>query len=99
MVAKAENHPPVRANGHAVETLQFALQRVQTETRQVHVSDCPGCIEPRQNVAQLADMLGNNPTLIVVFMKAFQSLVAYRPTILSVMRYVTDVYRFTSDPC
>jgi hypothetical protein len=66
---------------------------VQTETRQVHVSDCPGCIEPRQNVAQLADMLGNNPTLIVVFMKAFSPLWRIDRTILSVMRYVTDVYR------
>jgi hypothetical protein len=99
MVAKAENHPPVRANGHAVETLQFALQRVQTETWQVHVSDRPGCIEPRQNVAQLADMLGNNPTLIVVFMKAFQSLVAYRPDRPECNALRNGCLSVTSDPC
>jgi hypothetical protein len=52
---------------------------MQTETRHVHVSGSPGGIEPRRNVAQFDDVLENNASWIVVFIKASQSPVTDRP--------------------
>lgn len=47
------------------------------------IGDCPGCIEPLQNVAQLLNMLGHDAARFVVFVQALQSLVAVEWTILA----------------
>src|SRR5216684_3384788 len=78
-VCKMENHSPVRSNGHGVKTLQLALERMQPETRQVHICDGLRRVEPGENIAQLHHMLGQHAARVVVFVKAFQSLVADRP--------------------
>jgi hypothetical protein len=38
-----------------------------------------GRVEPRQNVAELPGVFGKNAARVVVFMKALQTLMAYRP--------------------
>jgi len=43
-----------------------------------HILHRPGRVEPRQNIAKLLNMLGHHAAWVVVFVKAFQSLVAYR---------------------
>ncbi len=75
-VRKMENHSPVRANRHGIKPLQFALERMQTETQQIHISDGLGRIEPGENIAQLNNVLGQHAARVIVFVKALQSLVA-----------------------
>jgi hypothetical protein len=52
---------------------------MQSETGHIHIGHRPGRVEPRQNIAQLSDVFRIHTTRVVIFMKAFHSLVAYRP--------------------
>src|ERR1700722_19842152 len=42
ILGKAEDHAPIGANGHAIETLQLAFERMQPKTRQIHICHRPG---------------------------------------------------------
>src|ERR1035438_8912552 len=49
-------------------------------------------VEPRENIAELVGVFGNDATRVVVFVKAFQPLMAYRPYHpRAVTRYITQV--------
>jgi hypothetical protein len=52
---------------------------MQPETGHIHVGHCEGRIEPRENIAQLNNVFSDHAARAVVFVKAFQSLVADRP--------------------
>jgi hypothetical protein len=52
---------------------------MQPETGHIHVGRSAGRVEPRQNVAELPGVFGKDAARVVVFMKAFQTLMAYRP--------------------
>ena len=54
------------------------LKRMQ-EAWHIHISHDPGRVEPGENIAERPGVFGKNATRVVVFMKAFQPLVAYRP--------------------
>ena len=47
------------------------------EAWHIHISHDPGRVEPGENIAERPGVFGKNATRVVVFMKAFQSLVAY----------------------
>jgi hypothetical protein len=49
---------------------------MEAKARHVHIGDGPRRIEPRENVAQLFNMLCHYASRVVVFVKALQSLVA-----------------------
>ena len=49
------------------------------ETGHIHVGHDAGRIEPRENIAKLNGVFGKNTSRVVIFMKALQPLVAYRP--------------------
>ncbi len=51
---------------------------MQPETGHIHIGHDAGRIQPRENIAELRDVFGKNAARVVVFMKAFQPLVAYR---------------------
>ena len=76
---KTENDPPIRANCHGPKTLHLAFERMQSETRNIHIRDGLRGVEPRKDIAQLNNMFGDDAARVVIFMKTFQSLVAYRP--------------------
>lgn len=78
MTGKAENHPPVCANRHGPTTFHFALERMQPETRYIHVGHNPGRVETRENVTQFNDVFGDHAARIVIFVETFQPLVTYR---------------------
>jgi len=61
------------------KTFEPAFERVQPETGHIHVGHDAGRIEPRENIAKLNGMFGKNTPRVVIFMKALQPLVAYRP--------------------
>jgi hypothetical protein len=56
---------------------------MQPQTGHVHIGHDAGRVEPREYIAELAGVLGENTARVVVFMKALQPLVAYRPNQLS----------------
>ncbi len=70
-LVQTEYDSPIGANGHSIKAFQFALQRVKPEPRQIHINSSAGCIQPRQNVAQLVDMIGVNATWIIVLIQTF----------------------------
>ena len=89
---KAKDHPPVGANRSI--TLVPAFKRVQPEPRHVQIRNRTGSIQTREDVKQLLVVLPHHATRVVVFVKAFQPLMADRPDHApTVMRYVTHVNR------
>src|SRR3990172_1891048 len=78
VIGKAEHHSPVGANRDRPESFPVALERMEPESRQVHILNLPGSVEPRENVSQLLRVLREHPTWVVVLVKASQSLVTKR---------------------
>jgi hypothetical protein len=76
---KAENHPPVRAHRYRPKPRELAFERMQPETRHIHIGHDAGGVEPRENVSERAGVLRENAARVVVFIKTFQPLVSYRP--------------------
>jgi hypothetical protein len=79
VAVKAENHPPVGPNGHGPKTFHLAFERMQPESRQIHVVNGSSGVKRRQDIPQLADMFRVYAAWVVLFEKAFQSLVADCP--------------------
>jgi hypothetical protein len=52
-LGEAENHTPVGTNRYRPKAFQLALERMQPEARQVHISDRTCSIKARENVPQL----------------------------------------------
>jgi hypothetical protein len=75
---KAKNYPPVCTDGYGSKPLVLAFKPVQPETGHIHISHDAGRVEPRENIAELPGVFGKNAAPVVLFMKALQSLVAYR---------------------
>ena len=44
---------------------------MQPEPRHIHIGRGPGCVKPRENVAQINDVFGNDAPRIVLSIKAF----------------------------
>jgi len=73
---KAENHAPVGAHCNGPKALLLAFERMQPESRQVHVVNRGSCVKRRQNITQFARMFRVNSAWVVLLKKPFQSLVA-----------------------
>ncbi len=56
-VHKAKGHAPVSRNPNRPMAFQFAFERMQPESRQVHVVRFRAVVQERKNVAQADDML------------------------------------------
>jgi hypothetical protein len=52
---------------------------MKPETRQIHVGNRASSIKPRENVTQLLRVFPVHAARVVLLVKAFQPLVAYRP--------------------
>jgi hypothetical protein len=78
-IDKAENHALVCTNCYCPKALVVAFEWMQPETWQIHIGHRSSRVEPRQNIAQLNDVLCDNAARVVLFMKTFQTLVPYRP--------------------
>jgi hypothetical protein len=51
---------------------------MQPQAGHIHIGHGPGRVEPCENIAELLNMLDHHAARVVVFVKAFQPLVAYR---------------------
>jgi hypothetical protein len=89
---KAQSHTPIRADSHGPVPLQLTFERMQFESRQVHVRDRAGRIKSNQDVSELHAVFGQYAARVIVIKKAIEPLVAEALDHLRiVMRYVTDV--------
>jgi hypothetical protein len=79
VAVKAENHPPVGPNGHGPKTSHLAFERMQPESRQIHMGNGWGGMKRCQNIPQLAHMFRVYAARVVLLKKPFQSLVADCP--------------------
>lgn len=93
-IFKAENHPPVGPHRYRPKPSQGPLERVQFETRHVQIGNAARRIKPRQNIAELHNMLGNHAARVIAFVKASPPFMANRlDQSRTVTRYVTEVKR------
>lgn len=78
-VIETENHSPVSAYGNSPEASHLALERMQSETRQVHVGNSGSRVKRRKNIPQLADMFRIYTARVVLLEEAFQPLMTNAP--------------------
>ena len=76
---ESEDHPPVRAYGHRMESVQPALQRMQPPARRIHVGWPASAIQRRQDQAQPGCVARLDPGAEAVQEKSLQALVAEAP--------------------
>lgn len=76
---KAEDDSPVCPDGHGPKAFELAFERMEPETGKVHIRDDSRSVEPHQNIAQFLGVLARDTALVVIFIKAFEALVADRP--------------------
>jgi hypothetical protein len=79
---EAKDHSSVCPNCHRPKTFHLAFQRMQPESRQVHVSNRRGSMKRCQNIPQLFGVFRVYAAWVALFKKPFQSLVAdclYQP--------------------
>ncbi|MGH9433723.1 MAG: hypothetical protein ACRD3T_19515 [Terriglobia bacterium] len=69
-LGKTENHPPVSPDGHGPKAFSSGLERMQPETRHVHIGHGAGRVEPRENIPKFNDVFSRHPARFVVFVKA-----------------------------
>jgi hypothetical protein len=60
MVGKAENRSRVCANRYRPRTFLSTFERVQPETRHVHIGHAWNSVEPRENIAELVSVFGDD---------------------------------------
>jgi hypothetical protein len=75
---EAKSHPPVGANRNSPEAFHLAFERVQPETRQIHMLNLRRCLKGRQNVPELVNVFRIDAARIILLEEPSQSLVAYR---------------------
>lgn len=68
---KAEYHSPVSPDRDRLKACELALQRMESETRQVHVRNGRRSVQTNWNIAESFGMLAHDAAMIVAFVKAF----------------------------
>jgi hypothetical protein len=98
-IAKPKYHAPVRSNRDAPETFEPAFERVEPETGKIHIRRDPGAAQNGEDVFDLLDRIGMEPSPFAVDEKPLDSLVSktldHAGAAGPVLRYPT----VTSDDC
>ena len=76
---EAKDDAPIRPDGHGPEPDQITLERMQPETRQVHLANLVGFIETRQNALDLVDLIRPELAPIAFLVQPLQSAVPKAP--------------------
>lgn len=77
-VRKTKCDSPVGADSHGPKSYQVTLQRMQAESRQVHILGSNGHIQTGQDIPQLVCMFSYNTARIILFVQPLQPFMAYR---------------------
>jgi len=78
-IGEPKGYPPIRPDGDCPKASHFALERMQPKSGQIHISHGSRSVQTKKNVAEPIRMLAHDAAMIVLFVKAFQALVADRP--------------------
>src|SRR5580658_1870377 len=78
-IGETKNHSPVRPDGDRPKAFHLALERMQPESGQIHISDVGRSVETNKNVAESFGVLAHDAAMIVVIVKALEAFVADRP--------------------
>lgn len=70
----AEHNPPVRPHCDRPEALQVAFERMQPETRQIHVVRRSGTVQDEKDVPDLIQEVGADALPLTALEKPFQPL-------------------------
>ena len=76
---EAENDTPISSDSHSPKPGQIALERMQPEPRQVHLSDLIGLIETRENALNLVNLIRPELAPIALLVQSPQSTVPEAP--------------------
>ena len=95
-ITKAKYHAPIRANRDALESFEPAFERVQPEAGKTHIRRNPGAAQNGQDVFDLFDHLGLEPSTFAVDEKPLQSFVAKTLDHVGAARPVRDNPTVTS---
>ena len=74
-IVKAKYDAPVRANRDAPETFEPAFERVEPEAGKFHIRWHSGAAQNREDVFDLLDHVGLEPSTFAVDKKSLESLV------------------------
>jgi len=75
-IVKPKYDAPVRANRDAPETLEPAFERVEPEAGKIHIRWSPGAVKNGEDVLNLLDHVGLEPSPVAVDKKSLESLVS-----------------------
>ncbi len=73
---KSKNYPPIGSNRDCPEAIKFTLQRVRFESWKIHILNRTGSIQACEDITQLGQMFRHYASRVIVFIEAFQPLVA-----------------------
>jgi hypothetical protein len=88
---KAENHPPVRTYRYRLKAFEIAPERMQPKAGHVHIRHHPCRVEPREYIAELTRVLGENAARGRFHESASVPCGVSTRSSFTVTRYVTDV--------
>jgi hypothetical protein len=75
-IVKPKHDTPVRSNGDAPETLEPAFKWMELEAGKIHIRRNSGAAKNREEVLNLLDHVGLEPSSFAVDKKPLQSLVS-----------------------
>jgi hypothetical protein len=75
-IFKAKNDPPVGAHNNRPKAFKIANERMQAQSRKVHVVDPFGCIQKAENIVDPLDVLCAYAFSIAVIEKTLKAFVA-----------------------
>jgi hypothetical protein len=76
---EAEGHSPVGSYGNGPHAFAASLQWVQSKRRLVHILRLSGLIERGKDQPQAVELIGANPTAVVLLKQVPQTLVFETP--------------------
>jgi hypothetical protein len=75
-IRESKDDAPIGSDNDRPQALQLPLKPMKPETGKVHIVHGYSCVHPRENIAQLRQVLRVYSPRVVVFIEAFQPLVA-----------------------
>ena len=75
-IVQPKNNPPVCANRGAPETFEPASERVEPEAGKIHIRRNPGAVKDGEDVFDLLDHVGLEPSPFTVDKESLEPLVS-----------------------
>jgi hypothetical protein len=74
-VFEPKNNAPIRAHCERPKSFEIALQRMQSQGRQIQIAYALRCVDQSQYLANFPDVLGADASWVVILEKLFEPFV------------------------